>query len=1306
MVNFLPGPGGTTIMQPNKGVAAAQEAAARVPTQVEVGQEADDRKLADEAQTAADHGIVGKAQALQARDALAGQGTGAAGNWRASLGSYLETLMPGNTGQQASKAILGMDPEKAQEGAKYALQQVTSFERESNPRGGFNITRMMTGALPGLETLPNPLRHMTNFIAVGHQLETDANQGATQFYQDQSNALKSGAGYQPMATFYKHFNDQYPAEVGIAAGKALSGDPYAEWSKGLIRGDHAATDQIARVLQLAWRTDPAARIMWSDGKMKANAATQPVPAAPAAPPPPRQQSPPQRRPPPQQRRSMPYDPLAAAGGVDASQLQAYPEGSSGPIQEVTVTAKRPAPIASTQGAAKSAGPAYDPLAAAGGVDALPEAPAAAPAPAHPVAGPTNPSSWLPSLTDVGRNIGTGLVNGAVAIANMLPGSDTPIAHMNPNPPPIAPGQSYADYLKANTTFTPAPTPAQQRDRLFDQLFPEYQPTTWGGRRVQDMAAALPVVATDPAAALPILAGQAAAGQAAESLPGHPLIAALAGAAGAAGPAGLAALPSAIPAAGRAVATPFAALARPFTTAGAEATAGRILNEGAAADAAAAAAAPGAVPAPGLVPGAPAAPEASPVPSVPLNTAQLTGNPSVAAMTRQRNAVNDAAAQAERTVQNAALRESFYGANGTEPALSSRLGAADASSVTVDAVRRAADVLRTEENRLWTVPEIANATVDLPAVRTKVADAVNALAPRFRLAIDQTAALKGALGDLGLEVKADSTVGPVEAARGAGGQPTLPGVAGGPRTPYVCRAEGADAAHRLHPATGWHPGSGGRCAGDDRCTEICARRRQPERSPAGRHGAPGLRRGLLSRNDGAARHNGLLDKMGADLKGAPQIRGPRHVGRRHVSPRAGAEPGDRPAGARPRHRPCRHDAPAVPEGRGRRRHCGPSTTPEAPAAATPAPAGRPRLPDDASLADVNSVRSDVLGLQRSLPVDNAFGRKVAGTVAGAIIDAMQDSPSLKGNKPALDAYKAARDYTAAKWDLLGHAPIQSMLAENRFGNTTATEGTAASGLFNLSAGAEKAPGGVRAITDALDDVRNRWTRLGAAGAPGLDPAAAAAARDELTRGTRDFLIAKALDHASSTVLDQTGRPLVIANRLNDWIDTNEGWLKRSGIFEQPQLDLLDRIRTTAQRMARVENLRGGTNSPTFERFKGDKFVDAFMPKLVVRGLGAAIGGTAGYLTEGGIGGMIGLLAGERGAGILNEIYAKPRERVLTALDAALRDPQVATDFMRKATPANAAAASPKTRALLQYMARGAVAGQIASGTPQPPPSQVQ
>ena len=1002
---------------------------------------------------------------------------------------------------------------------------------------------------------------------------------------------------------------------------------------------------------------------------------------------------------------MPYDPLAAAGGVDASQLQAYPEGSSGPIQEVTVTAKRPAPIASTQGAAKAAGPAYDPLAAAGGVDALPEAPAAAPAPAHPVAGPTNPSSWLPSLTDVGRNIGTGLVNGAVAIANMLPGSDTPIAHMNPNPPPIAPGQSYADYLKANTTFTPAPTPAQQRDRLFDQLFPEYQPTTWGGRRVQDMAAALPVVATDPAAALPILAGQAAAGQAAESLPGHPLIAALAGAAGAAGPAGLAALPSAIPAAGRAVATPFAALARPFTTAGAEATAGRILNEGAAADAAAAAAAPGAVPAPGLVPGAPAAPEASPVPSVPLNTAQLTGNPSVAAMTRQRNAVNDAAAQAERTVQNAALRESFYGANGTEPALSSRLGAADASSVTVDAVRRAADVLRTEENRLWTVPEIANATVDLPAVRTKVADAVNALAPRFRLAIDQTAALKGALGDLGLEVKADSTVGPVEAARGAGGQPTLPGVAGGPRTPYVSVPKEPTRLIDFIRQQGGIQDPGG-----DVLAMIGARKfARGVVNPNGvRQDDMALRAfdaGYFPEMTERPDINGLLDKMGADLKGAPQyaVHDMLDADMYHHALEQNREI-DRLA----------HDHGIDPAGMTRQQFLKAvgaadtwaEYTPEAPAAATPAPAGRPRLPDDASLADVNSVRSDVLGLQRSLPVDNAFGRKVAGTVAGAIIDAMQDSPSLKGNKPALDAYKAARDYTAAKWDLLGHAPIQSMLAENRFGNTTATEGTAASGLFNLSAGAEKAPGGVRAITDALDDVRNRWTRLGAAGAPGLDPAAAAAARDELTRGTRDFLIAKALDHASSTVLDQTGRPLVIANRLNDWIDTNEGWLKRSGIFEQPQLDLLDRIRTTAQRMARVENLRGGTNSPTFERFKGDKFVDAFMPKLVVRGLGAAIGGTAGYLTEGGIGGMIGLLAGERGAGILNEIYAKPRERVLTALDAALRDPQVATDFMRKATPANAAAASPKTRALLQYMARGAVAGQIASGTPQPPPSQVQ
>ena len=115
---------------------------------------------------------------------------------------------------------------------------------------------MMTGALPGLETRPDALRAMANVIAVGHQLEIDANQGATAHFQAQRNILTSTGGqqYQPMATFYKAFNDQFPAEVGIAAAKALSGDPAAAWTKGLT------PQQQDDALRLAWRTDPSAEI--------------------------------------------------------------------------------------------------------------------------------------------------------------------------------------------------------------------------------------------------------------------------------------------------------------------------------------------------------------------------------------------------------------------------------------------------------------------------------------------------------------------------------------------------------------------------------------------------------------------------------------------------------------------------------------------------------------------------------------------------------------------------------------------------------------------------------------------------------------------------------------------------------------------------------------------------------------------------------------------------------------------------------------------------------------------------------------
>lgn len=128
--------------------------------------------------------------------------------------------------------------------------------------------------------------------------------------------------------------------------------------------------------------------------------------------------------------------------------------------------------------------------------------AAAPMPGHPMAGSTQPNSAWPSLTDVGRNIGTGLVNAMTGVARMMPNPDAAVG-------------------------LPQLTPEQQRDRAFNTLgLTEYQPSSFLGRRGQDLATAIPAAAIAGPAALPGIAGGAvAAGTANEVAPGHPLLSA-------------------------------------------------------------------------------------------------------------------------------------------------------------------------------------------------------------------------------------------------------------------------------------------------------------------------------------------------------------------------------------------------------------------------------------------------------------------------------------------------------------------------------------------------------------------------------------------------------------------------------------------------------------------------------------------------------------------------------------------------------------------------------------------------------------
>ncbi|MDE2100793.1 MAG: hypothetical protein KGL39_26340 [Patescibacteria group bacterium] len=127
---------------------------------------------------------------------------------------------------------------------------------------------------------------------------------------------------------------------------------------------------------------------------------------------------------------------------------------------------------------------------------------------HPVAGPTDPSSFWPSLTDIGRNVGTGLVNAMAGITSALPGADRPNL----------------------ATGAPAPTPQQMRDRAFNKLgLTEYQPQTMGGQIAQDLAAAAPAAIAGGLSGIPAaIGGTTAASVANQVMPGHPLLNAAAG----------------------------------------------------------------------------------------------------------------------------------------------------------------------------------------------------------------------------------------------------------------------------------------------------------------------------------------------------------------------------------------------------------------------------------------------------------------------------------------------------------------------------------------------------------------------------------------------------------------------------------------------------------------------------------------------------------------------------------------------------------------------------------------------------------
>lgn len=201
----------------------------------------------------------------------------------------------------------------------------------------------------------------------------------------------------------------------------------------------------------------------------------------------------------------------------ASWMDAFPSVTDHPAS---------APAASPVAAPAPASPTAASGAAPSWMDALPGVtnhPAAQPDPPppapvnHPTAGPTDPASPWPSLSDIGRNIYSGAVNAATGIAHRAAelGADSPTV----SPAGIAP-----------PTGT-APSMPQMKDAAYNKLgVPEYVPQTAAGRVGQTVAGAASLLPLGGASSLPEMASQipgtlggaAGAGIAQEVAPNSPI----------------------------------------------------------------------------------------------------------------------------------------------------------------------------------------------------------------------------------------------------------------------------------------------------------------------------------------------------------------------------------------------------------------------------------------------------------------------------------------------------------------------------------------------------------------------------------------------------------------------------------------------------------------------------------------------------------------------------------------------------------------------------------------------------------------
>jgi hypothetical protein len=223
----------------------------------------DDMKHSDEASDEINAGQNYIAQMQHARDIAAQLPTsGANADSRMAMANYVATYMPQLKDSWLTRAAKLPDAALAQEFTKFNVANAGADDKGTmGSHAGVAALKIFQGANPGFGLQPKANQDMANVKMIMKQGDIDYAQGLQDHINNARQAYVSGqSDYVPSTEYDRQWNKQRNPQVYGAAMSAMTGAPFAKWSKGLSKAEGL------RALQVIGRVDPNATVPGEDGR--------------------------------------------------------------------------------------------------------------------------------------------------------------------------------------------------------------------------------------------------------------------------------------------------------------------------------------------------------------------------------------------------------------------------------------------------------------------------------------------------------------------------------------------------------------------------------------------------------------------------------------------------------------------------------------------------------------------------------------------------------------------------------------------------------------------------------------------------------------------------------------------------------------------------------------------------------------------------------------------------------------------------------------------------------------------------------